>query len=118
MATQQPSYQPFTVVKREGQDDFWLNIGGAFLHQDGDGFNVQVLPINGKIVVRLPKSDNKDGATTEQAPTSNPSGKRPAQGSARTITGLCTSQLCASYAANSAPHTCGAFSCLSETSRI
>src|SRR3981081_4518449 len=59
MATQQPSYHAFTVVKREGQDDFWINIGAAFMHQDGDGYNVvlQALPINGKIVLRLPKSD-------------------------------------------------------------
>jgi hypothetical protein len=38
MAAQQPTYQAYTVVKREGQDDFWLNIGAAFMHQDGDGF--------------------------------------------------------------------------------
>ena len=25
MAAQQPTYQAYTVVKREGQDDFWLN---------------------------------------------------------------------------------------------
>lgn len=62
MANQQPTYQAYTVVKREGQDDFWLNIGAAFMHQDGEGFNVvlQALPINGKIVLRPPKSDAKD----------------------------------------------------------
>lgn len=56
--SQQPTYQAYTVVKREGQDDYWLNIGAAFMHQDGDGFNVvlQALPVNGKIVLRLPKS--------------------------------------------------------------
>ncbi len=61
MATQQPTYQAHTVVKREGQDDFWLNIGAAFMHQDGDGFNIvlQALPINGKIVLRLPKADRR-----------------------------------------------------------
>ena len=50
MAAQQPTYQAYTVVKREGQDDYWLNIGAAFMHQDGDGFNImlQALPINGK----------------------------------------------------------------------
>ena len=55
----QPAYQAYTVVKREGQDDYWLNIGAAFMHQDGDGYNVvlQALPINGKIVLRLPKTD-------------------------------------------------------------
>jgi hypothetical protein len=68
MATQQPSYTAYTVVKREGQDDFWLNIGAAFMHQDGDGYNIvlQALPINGKIVLRLPKSDTKDVASDQQ----------------------------------------------------
>jgi hypothetical protein len=64
MATQQPTYQAYTVVKREGQDDFWLAIGAAFAHSDGEGFNImlQALPINGKIVLRPPKGTN------EQAP--------------------------------------------------
>ena len=64
MATQQPSYQAYTVVKREGQDDFWLNIGAAFMHQDGDGYNIllQALPINGKIVLRPPKAQTEEPA--------------------------------------------------------
>ena len=68
MATQQPSYHAFTVVNREGQDDFWINIGAAFMHQDGDGYNVvlQALPINGKVVLRLPKSDDKDDKARDQ----------------------------------------------------
>jgi hypothetical protein len=68
MAAQQPTYQAYTVVNREGQDDFWLNIGAAFMHQDGDGFNVvlQALPINGKIVLRLRKAQNEEPA---QAPS-------------------------------------------------
>ena len=67
MAAQQPTYQAYTVVKRQGkegaQDDYWLNIGAAFMHQDGEGFNIvlQALPINGKIVLRPPKADAKDG---------------------------------------------------------
>ncbi len=65
MATQQPSYQAYTVVKRKGQDDFWLNIGAAFMHQDGDGYNVilQALPINGKIVLRPPKAQTDEVST-------------------------------------------------------
>ena len=61
MATQQPSYQAYTVVKREGQDDFWLSIGAAFMHQDGDGYNVvlQALPLGGKIVLRPPKEQKE-----------------------------------------------------------
>jgi hypothetical protein len=67
MANQQPAYRAFTVVKREGQDDFWIAIGAAFAHEKGDGFNVilQALPISAgdgtcKIVLRPPK-DDKDG---------------------------------------------------------
>jgi len=40
MASHQPTYQVYTVIPREGQDDFWINIGAAFMHQNGDGFNV------------------------------------------------------------------------------
>ena len=64
MANQQPSHRAYTIVKREGQDDFWLAIGAAFPHQSGDGFNVilQALPIPGgdgqcKIVLRPPRDD-------------------------------------------------------------
>jgi hypothetical protein len=47
MAAQQPSSRAYTVVKRKGHDDFWLAIGAAFMHHDGDGYNVvlQALPI-------------------------------------------------------------------------
>lgn len=65
MAATQPAMRAFTVIKREGQDDFWLPIGAAFKHQSGDGYNVilQALPIpNGdgqcKIVLRPPKEDD------------------------------------------------------------
>ena len=30
--TTQPAMRAFTVIKREGQDDFWLAIGAAFAH--------------------------------------------------------------------------------------
>ena len=72
---QQPAYRAFTVVKREGQDDFWLPIGAAFAHEKGDGFNVilQALPISAgdgtcKIVLRPPKDDKEaDDERTKQA---------------------------------------------------
>lgn len=64
MANAQPTHTAYTVIKREGQDDYWLNIGAAFMHQDGDGFNVllQALPINGKIVLRPPKAQTDEPA--------------------------------------------------------
>ena len=63
MATnQQPTHRVYTVVKREGQDDFWLAIGAAFAHQDGKGFNVmlQALPIDGKVVLRVAQDDKPE----------------------------------------------------------
>jgi hypothetical protein len=78
MANQQPAYRAFTVVKREGQDDFWLAIGAAFMHQDGDGYNVvlQALPIDGKIVLRLPKDEKADPPPQERTTQDNKSGSR------------------------------------------
>jgi len=75
MATQQPAYRAFTVVKREGQDDYWLPIGAAFPHQNGDGYNIvlQALPLPDsdgicKIVLRPPKDDKAEGdERTKQA---------------------------------------------------
>jgi hypothetical protein len=73
MAHTQPAYRAFTVIKREGQDDFWLPIGAAFRHQAGDGLNVipQALPLPDgdgqcKIVPRPPK-DADDAERTKQA---------------------------------------------------
>jgi hypothetical protein len=60
-----PEFRAFTVIKKEGHDDFWLPIGAAFAHQSGEGFNVilQALPIPDgdgqcKIVLRPPKDDD------------------------------------------------------------
>jgi len=81
-STHQPAMRAFTVIKREGQDDFWLPIGAAFAHQSGDGFNVilQALPIpNGdgqcKIVLRPPKDDD-DRGSQERTDRNNKSGSR------------------------------------------
>ncbi len=74
MTQQKPMLRAYTVVKREGQDDYWLPIGAAFPHQSGEGFNVilQALPIptsdgQCKIVLRPPKSD-EDQASNAQDP--------------------------------------------------
>lgn len=78
MAAQQPSFRAYTIIKREGQDDFWLAIGAAFMHQDGDGYNVvlQALPIDGKVVLRQPKDDQSGQPAQEQAGDRNKSGSR------------------------------------------
>jgi len=72
MANMLPNYTAYTVVKREGADDFWIAIGAAWMHQDGDGFNVvlNALPLPGsdgqcKIVLR-PKVDTKEDPKAAQ----------------------------------------------------
>jgi hypothetical protein len=52
-----PAYRAYTVIKREGKDDYWLNLGVAFKHEDGEGFNIllQGMPLDGKLVLRTYK---------------------------------------------------------------
>jgi hypothetical protein len=41
-----PTHRAYSVIRREGQDDYWLNIGLVFQHKDDGGFNLilQALP--------------------------------------------------------------------------
>lgn len=57
-----PTHRVFTVEKREGKDDFWTEIGAAFAHKDGRGFNIQLraLPLDGKLVLRVPEPKDAD----------------------------------------------------------
>jgi hypothetical protein len=52
--SKRPTHRAYSVIRREGQDDFWLNVGLAFPHKDGKGFNImlQAFPLDGKIVCR------------------------------------------------------------------
>ena len=47
MADTPKMYRVYSIVPRHKQDDYWLNIGVAFPHEDGQGFNVmlQSLPL-------------------------------------------------------------------------
>jgi len=51
-----PAYRAYTVIKREGKDDYWLKLG-SFAHEDGQGFNnlLQALPTDAKLVLRTYK---------------------------------------------------------------
>jgi hypothetical protein len=55
-ASKLPKYIAYQVQRREGKKSFWRRIGGAWMHADGKGFNIQldVLPIDGRITLRLP----------------------------------------------------------------
>ena len=63
-----PTHRAYPVIKREGQDDYWLNLGLVFPHKDGSGFNIilQAFPLDGKIVCREIDEDN----AAETAPQS------------------------------------------------
>ena len=52
-----PTHRAYTVIKREGREDYWLNLGVAFAHEDGEGFNLllQAAPLDGKLVLRTYK---------------------------------------------------------------
>ncbi len=69
MADTPKMYRVYSIVPRTKQDDYWLNIGVAFPHDDGQGFNVmlQSLPLptragECKIVLRTydPKQHDED----------------------------------------------------------
>ena len=57
-----PAYRAYTVIKREGKDDYWLNLGIVFPHEDGQGFNLllQAMPLDGKIVLRTYKEREEE----------------------------------------------------------
>ena len=60
MSDDRMAYRAFSVIRQEGKEDFWLPIGAAFPHKDGKGLNItlQALPIDGKIVLRVPKDES------------------------------------------------------------
>ncbi len=49
-----PDYRAYSVIKRDGKDDFWLPVGAAYFHDDKAGLNIllQAMPLDGKIVLR------------------------------------------------------------------
>jgi len=57
-----PDFRVYTVIKREGKDDFWLNLGVAFRHDDAEGFNVllQAMPLDGKLVLRTYREEEAE----------------------------------------------------------
>lgn len=53
-----PTHRVYTLIPRKAdkgeEDNFWLNIGSAFEHGDGKGYNLvlEALPLDGKLVLR------------------------------------------------------------------
>jgi hypothetical protein len=67
----QPTHRAYSVIRREGQDDYWLNIGLVFPHKDGSGFNIifQAFPLDGKVVCRE-VADQGEAAENAERPRS------------------------------------------------
>jgi hypothetical protein len=76
--TAKPTHRVYTVIRREGQDDYWLNIGLAFPHKDGSGFNIvlQALPLDGKIVCRETTDDDQGDAPQQRGRQDAQRGRR------------------------------------------
>jgi hypothetical protein len=68
------THRAFTVITREGEEPFWLEIGASFEHKDGKGLTValQAHPLDGRIVLRevgsgrREKSDHRSGDQERQ----------------------------------------------------
>jgi hypothetical protein len=58
-----PTHAVF-IVEGEGETAFWTKIGAAWAHEDGDGFNLQLIamPITGRLVIRKAKPQAERGA--------------------------------------------------------
>jgi hypothetical protein len=72
---QQPKYRVYTVIRRGRNDPFWLNIGVAYYHRDGQGLNIllQALPLDDRLVLRRyeeepPKENGPTISGTEPQP--------------------------------------------------
>ena len=57
-ATKKFSHAAYAVIDRgEGKEARWREIGIAFAHNDGKGFDIllDVTPLNGRVTLRVPK---------------------------------------------------------------
>ncbi|MFB2553795.1 hypothetical protein [Ensifer soli] len=56
--TKRPSHAVYHV-EGEGKKAYWTKIGAAWMHDDGEGFNISIscIPVNGRLTVRKPKAE-------------------------------------------------------------
>ena len=74
-----PTHRAYSVIRREGQDDYWLSLGLVFPHKDGNGFNIvlQALPLDGKIVCReITNEEGDDGSQSRSRQEGARNGQR------------------------------------------
>lgn len=55
-----PSYVAYSVREREGKKARFTEIGVAFPHKDGKGFDIlcDAMPLSGRITLRVPDNGN------------------------------------------------------------
>ena len=55
-----PTHAAYHVRDTKDGKGFWTRIGSAWAHKDGKGFNIQVdvVPLDGRITIRLPDEKN------------------------------------------------------------
>lgn len=56
-----PDYEVWTIIEREGHEDFWQRLGSAWTNKDGS-INVKLngLPVNGGLQLRSPRDRDGD----------------------------------------------------------
>ena len=62
-----PDFLAWHVTDR-GEKSFWNKVGAAWRHKDGKGYTLQleVVPINGRIVLRQPIEDPAEPAIEQE----------------------------------------------------
>ena len=68
-STNRPTHRVYAVTGN-GKNSYWREIGAAWSHADGEGFNLKLdlLPLNGaEIVVRRPRAEITKDVTNESA---------------------------------------------------
>ncbi len=65
----QPDFYAWHVTNK-GDDSFWTKVGAAWPHRDGKGLSLQldVMPMNGRIVLRQPSVNTGDQRAGAWAP--------------------------------------------------
>ena len=61
VTSKSPSHYAYNVRNREGGENYWMRIGSAWAHQDGNGFNIQIetVPLDGRITLRVASEKTK-----------------------------------------------------------
>lgn len=55
-----PTHIAYQVRDREGDKGFFIRIGAAWPHKDGNGFNIQLdaVPLDGRVTLRVRSEKN------------------------------------------------------------